>query len=185
MAMKRIKDYAADFFYMRRVLFDNLYEWTIQAIKLLLIMHIFACGWLFIHDYKKENGDVHTTFYEEETFSRYAESIYFVTTTISLVGYGDYKGFLDDTGEWLWEMSLLLLLILYGNYSFSKITQKVREFKKMMTPQVLAKNAQEATEMFLLQLQMKVKDRSLPENYIEFAKQHVYESVKSSTRVYF
>lgn len=29
MAMRRIKDYVADFFYMRRVLFDNLYEWTI------------------------------------------------------------------------------------------------------------------------------------------------------------
>ena len=39
--------------------------------------------------------------------------------------------------------------------------------------------------MFLLQMQMKVKDRSLPEHYIEFAKQHVYESNKNSTRYYF
>lgn len=50
---------------------------------------------------------------------------------------------------------------------------------------MLAKDAKEGTEMFLLQLQMKVKDRSLPEHYIEFAKQHVYESNKNSTRYYF
>ena len=59
---------------------------------------------------------------EEGTFGRYAEAIYFVTTTISLVGYGDYKGFQDLTGVWQWEMLLLILLILYGNYSFSKIS---------------------------------------------------------------
>jgi len=49
-AIKRIKEYASNIFYMSRVLFDNLHQWSMAAIKLLLIMHIFSCGWLFIHE---------------------------------------------------------------------------------------------------------------------------------------
>jgi len=127
----------------------------------------------------------HVEIQQEEIFGRYAEAIYTVTTTISLVGYGDYKGFIDNSGEWFFEMSLLILLILYGNYCFSSITQKVREYQTVLTPARLASQASQEMEHFLLNLQMKIKNRSLPESLIEFAKSHIYESVKSSTRYYF
>ena len=58
-----------------------------------------------------------------ERFERYTESIYLVTTTISLVGYGDFKAFNDDSGEWLFEMLCLILLMSFGNYSFASITK--------------------------------------------------------------
>ena len=30
----------------------------------------------------------------------YIDSVYFMTQTISTVGYGDFKGFVDTTGHW-------------------------------------------------------------------------------------
>lgn len=72
------------------------------------------------------------------TFAKYSEAIYLVTTTISLVGYGDYKAFHDLSGEWLLEMICLIMLISFGNYAFSSITTQVRQYKPILTPVIAA-----------------------------------------------
>ena len=43
-------------------------------------------------------------FDEKRIINNYAESVYFMTTTISTIGYGDLKAFVDTDGLWGIEM---------------------------------------------------------------------------------
>ena len=58
-------------------------------------VHYFACGLLLIHRIKEELNHVTFAYQYNDDVSDYVESLYLITTTISTVGYGDYKGFFD------------------------------------------------------------------------------------------
>ena len=49
-AIARVFAYLSEIFYLHKILFENLYSWVKSVTKLTLIMHIFGCFWLFIHD---------------------------------------------------------------------------------------------------------------------------------------
>ena len=44
-----------------------------------------------------------------------------MTTTISTVGYGDFKGHISDTGEYAHEMLYLYFAIFFGILLFSMV----------------------------------------------------------------
>ena len=52
LAIQRIFDYLSNIFYLRKIMFQNLYTWITSISKLILIMHVFSCLWLGIHEYK-------------------------------------------------------------------------------------------------------------------------------------
>ena len=52
MAIWRIIDYLSDIFFLHKIMFENLYTWISAISKLVLIMHVFSCIWLGIHEYK-------------------------------------------------------------------------------------------------------------------------------------
>ena len=108
-----------------------------------------------------------------------------VTTTISLVGYGDYHAFHDYTGAWLMEMLCLIFLMSFGNYSFASITKQVRQYKPVLTPLRLAVQESQNMEHFLFKLNEKIKNHALPQNIIDGAKSHIFENVNSSPTYYF
>ena len=91
-------------FYMKRYLFENLSRWILAAMKLILTIHYFSCGWILIRYYKRMEGYNTVDFDEEKIINNYAESVYFMSTTISTIGYGDFKGFIDTSGSWAVEM---------------------------------------------------------------------------------
>ena len=62
-------------------------------------------------------------FSENEMMSDYTESVYFITTTISTVGYGDFKGFVDGTGDWALEEGYLCIVIFSGIMLFASVTK--------------------------------------------------------------
>lgn len=102
--------------------------------KLIFGIHYFACGWVFISFTKEEAGLPTIRFSNSDSiFSVYFESIYLVTSTISTVGYGDYKGFPDNTGSWLIEQTYLLSLILFGYILFTLITNEIFTYRKLLT----------------------------------------------------
>ena len=137
--LRRIMSMLSEVFYMRRYFFENLGSWILAAAKFLMAIHYFACGWILIHEWKKLNGLVYVQFQEEDSISgAYFEAIYLTTTTISTVGYGDIKGFVDTEGVWEIEMSFLLILILCGVLLFSSVTHEIFTYKTLMTAKEIA-----------------------------------------------
>ena len=96
---KRIIHILGEIFYMKRYMLQNLLSWLLASQKFLMSVHYFACGWIFIHELKYRWGFPAIVFRETEPFAMYFESFYLMTTTISTVGYGDYKGFNGSKGE--------------------------------------------------------------------------------------
>ena len=82
-----------DVFYLHRLALENLLSWTLADIKLILCVHYFSCGWIFINRIKLHYGWVNfVAFSDDESYlKRYIESVYFMCTTISTVGYGDFS----------------------------------------------------------------------------------------------
>ena len=56
-----------------------------------------------------------------------------MTTTITTVGYGDFKGFHDSTGNWIAEMIYLYFVTFFGIMMFSIIKNDIFTYKKLLT----------------------------------------------------
>lgn len=61
----------------------------------------------------------------------YFESFYLITTTISTVGYGDFKGFVDTEPVWLAEMSYLYWATLIGLILFSSVINEIFNYRSL------------------------------------------------------
>ena len=95
----------------------------------------------------------------------YVDSVYFMTTTISKVGYGDanFKGFIDgDDPEWVLEMGYLVFVIIFGSFIFSVLVNKVFDYQQLKTVQELVRKSKHETEVYLYEINSKVKDQMLP-----------------------
>ena len=57
-------DILEEIFYTKRYLFDNLTRWILAAMKLILTIHYFSCGWILIRNYKRQLGYVTEEFDE-------------------------------------------------------------------------------------------------------------------------
>ena len=120
----------ADIFYLHRVLFNNILRWLLAATKLVLSIHIFACFWVLIHRIKDLSAIPSLEFRDSTIFEQYVTAVYLMTSTISTVGYGDYDGFSDNSGNWTKEMIYLFFLQFVGIILFSSVTHEIFSYKK-------------------------------------------------------
>lgn len=63
----------------------------------------------------------------------YVDGLYLMTTTITTVGYGDFKGFNDTDGEWIREMVYLIFVTVIGIVLFSIITNEIFTYQYPIT----------------------------------------------------
>lgn len=63
----------------------------------------------------------------------YVDGLYLMTTTITTVGYGDYKGFNNTDGEWIREMVYLIFVTVIGIVLFSIITNEIFTYQYPVT----------------------------------------------------
>ena len=132
-AITRLMESLSDYFWRKKFLFENLLKWTLTGIKFILVLHYFACGWILIHRIKFEKGYRLIEFTYNFDVYDYVESVYLMTTTITTVGYGDFKAFQDGTGHWLPEMLYLYFVTLFGIIMFSSVTREIFIYKKLKT----------------------------------------------------
>ena len=151
----------ADIFWRNVFLFDNLRNWLLTILKFVMSVHYFACGLLLIHRIKEELGYVTFAYNYNDDGSDYVESLYLVTTTISTVGYGDFKGFFDDKGNCLPEMLYMYLVTLFGIILFSSVTKEIFKYKKQYTVQELVKMKCNAMEDYLNSVSRVMKKTAL------------------------
>ena len=78
-------------------MFENVLSWTMATAKLVISVHYFTCGWIAI--YQTQRTEREKFFSDDSNMGViYVESFYFMTATISTVGFGDFYVFdLDST----------------------------------------------------------------------------------------
>ena len=91
----------------------------------------------------------------------YVDSFYLMTATISTVGYGDFKGFMGDTGDYVQEMLYLYMATLYGITLFSSVLNEIFSYKKLLSVKEIAKKRANEIEVFLYDVSLRRKTESL------------------------
>ena len=132
-AISREMESLSELFWRKTFLFENLLKWILTGIKFILAVHYFACGWIMIHRFKSYLGYNLIDFSYNFDIYDYTESVYLITTTITTVGYGDFKAFHDPSGHWLPEMLYLYFVTLFGIIIFSSVTREIFVYKKLLT----------------------------------------------------
>lgn len=163
-------DKLSDILHWKKYVFDNLLRWCKAMYTFMLGMHILACGWVLIVKQKTFNNDPsHYNFkHEGEDIYEYFESLYFITTTISTVGYGDIDGFIEEVeGTWTIEMSFLIFTIVIGILLFSVVTNEIFNYKKVKTINEIVQQRVQEMELFLNSISNVIKFRSLSQEMID------------------
>ena len=62
-----------------------------------------------------------------------------MTTTITTVGYGDFKAYYDNSGDWAYEMLFLILVTIIGIILFSQVTNEVFKYEHFKSADEVAK----------------------------------------------
>ena len=164
-------------------------QWMISALDLVAFLHYFACGWIYIANRKKMIGYGHYHEFQdwESFFTRYIESLYFMTTTISTVGYGfgNDKGFKSNEGHWAVEMTYLYFVIIAGIILFSLVTEMIFSYKSMLTVYDIMNGKSKEMEIFMYEISLRRKDKMLDMGMINYAIEGMKHQVRDNTNVYF
>ena len=72
-----------------------------------------------------------------------------MTTTITTVGYGDFKGYYDDSGDWATEMAFLIFVTIMGIILFSQVTNEVFKYEHFKSADEVAKIETSKIENYL------------------------------------
>ena len=70
---------------------------------------------------------------EDTMTAKYVDSVYLVTTTITTVGYGDFKAYNTNDPDWAIEMVYLYVVTLAGITLFSAVTNQIFTYRKLLT----------------------------------------------------
>ena len=92
-----------------------------------------------------------------------------MTTTISTVGYGDYKGYYDNDGHWAVEMIYLIVVIVAGIILFSLVTEMIFSYRSMLTIEDIMNSVGKNMEIFMYDVSLGRKDKVLDKEYIDKA----------------
>ena len=183
--LRRLMQMLSEIFYLKRYLFVNILSWTLTILKFVGAIHYFACGWLMIHYYKEREGYAHVQFSETDSMGMYFESLYAMTTTISTVGYGDYKAFNDNEQGWTVEMAYLIFVTTSGIVLFSLVTNEIFNYRNLLTVDEIVKSKTAEIELYLNDVSKVINTKSLSQEMIDECTEHMGQSIKNSTFYYF
>lgn len=145
--------------------------------RFLLSVHFLACGWLLFKNYRRFETDLdnYTEFFTDYSSrsSMYVDSFYMVVSTISTVGYGDFKAFVDTEGRWTGEMIFLIFGTVIGILLFSSVTNEIFSYRKLLTVSELVKQHVTEVEIYLYEISSQRKGVNLPMKIIDESKEHM------------
>ena len=163
----------------------NLFAWFLTGLKFLLCIHYFACGWIIIYLVKDVQGVDTVAFAETGITERYFESVYMITTTITTVGYGDYKAFNDTTGIWQAEMCYLYLISLGGPFLFTTVSTQVFQYQKLKKVNEIVNEQCKDMEEYLYNISSQRHGKFLGTKKIEECLMVMENTIRSSTQFHF
>ena len=170
---------------MKRYMFDNLLSWFLTCLKFVLFVHYFACGWVIIERIKHLHGVKRLEFVETSVIFRYFESFYLITSTITTIGFGDYKAFNDEDPVWALEMCYLYFVILAGIILFSLVTNEIFTYEKIKTVNEIVNETVTDMEEYLYNVSKVRPEKFLGTDYIDECLGFMEEHIRNSTRYHF
>ena len=86
---------AIDYFLRDKITIENMFGYIRAAGEFFIMIHFFACLWLYVGFLKFEWMSEEERLLENK-HEMYVNSVYYITTTMTSVGYGDISAFSAD-----------------------------------------------------------------------------------------
>jgi len=115
----------------------------------------------------------------------YVRALFFMTTTISTIGYGDQSAIRGSDAQWELEMCYMMIVISGGIILFSSVTNEIFSFKRQPSVHEIVKQKSDEIEYFFLEISARVANRHLEDHIFRDGKRHVEQSVRQSTGLHF
>lgn len=90
-SLSYVGDLLSDRFVTKKIKVENIMGYVRAAGSFSIMIHIFSCAWIYIGALDDQWMDDEEKLFEDKP-STYVNSIYFITTTMTSVGYGDISG---------------------------------------------------------------------------------------------
>ena len=116
---------------------------------------------------------------------RYFESVYMISTTITTVGYGDYKAFNDTNPIWLAEMCYLYVISLGGPFLFTTVSTQVFQYQKLKNVNQIVSEQCKDMEEYLYNISSQRHGKFLGTRKIEESLELMEDTIRSSTKFHF
>jgi len=153
---------------------SNVQSITSQFIILFTIMHVIACGWIFVGEQEygtwltNPNHNVSKT---TDPTTIYITSLYWVVTTLTTVGYGDITGKTEE--EFLFTMVVEFIGILV----FSIIMSTVNGFLSAQGDVDIVEVKSDQVDVWLVKLDNSRLSKSLPKILYDKIKVYIEQSM--------
>lgn len=185
--MHRLKDFLTEVFYLQSYMIRNIFSWVLATSKFILCVHYLACGWIGMHVFDK-NRSVAGFTDESSMGVMYIESFYFMTSTISTVGYGEFSAFVKHGDDWFLQalsMFQMTLSTVCGILLFTVVTNEIFNYEKLLTVEQIVYRIVNEIHNHLLKINTVIKDRELEQEIFDSCKQNMTVAIKGSTLFYF
>ena len=154
-------------YFSHRITITNVMNWLFASLKLILFMHNFACYWILIAVMKLRRNQEAVNFTDPDRhFWVYVESWYTMTATISTVGYGDFKAYVNSDPLWEIEMIFLIFVTTAGVILFSSITNEIFNYQHMNELNKILRQESTKMEIFMYEISLRISWKVLDKNMI-------------------
>jgi hypothetical protein len=176
--LELIENVLKDIFIFEKIFIENMMNYVKVLIELILLIHLAACIWIFV-SFANDTWDYFVIVRDNDDFyNSYFDSLYFMTTTMTSVGYGDRSGFPVD-----FLMGFVMFAQFAGILSFSLIKFNVFNTKSKISVNDLVTEIGEQMTDYLNSLNTIRKDVNIRQEYMDEALEYVQNSERYSTRV--
>lgn len=137
-------------------------SYTKAGAAFILMVHISTCAWLWVGNIPDEWMDhLSDQSKREDLRSLYVASMYFITTTMTTIGYGDISAF----GKGEISMIMVMLTQFFGLLGFSIVKMVVFNQQRLYTLPEVVKKIQDDVEETLFRID-KIRETSQITNYM-------------------
>ena len=126
------------------------------------MIHFFACTWIYVGAMEDQWMSEEEKLFNDKS-TTYVNSIYFITTTMTSVGYGDINGFDQHFNTLL----IIILTQIFGILGFTIVKMFVFSAYVQPTLQEMIKKTQDDAEELLFRIDQLRSDEIPPKMYDE------------------
>ena len=135
MQLKQVADLLQEkIFYTRMIQVENLTGYIRSVGSFTIMVHVFACMWIYVGALDGQWMSEEEKLFEDKGRT-YANSLYFITTTMTSVGYGDINGFDQHVNTLL----VIIFTQIFGILGFTIVKMFVFSAYKEPTLQEILK----------------------------------------------